>query len=249
MMTFVHFTMFPVFSFSADQPGIISVPTASDRQITYTKGPATYDLSGALSGLLPCTYTLGADVYLSGDFMLAQIPRVILYRSGAPIVSQNTLSGITDATTDDDRLEIMNSFLRSEYPDTNILVWLDPVKNDLYVSVVVTNPSGGSGISGKILQTSAPVENVPIKKVFRLAVVFTNAFVEIYINGRLERSMVLDSPPVTIASKSFIYPTVKSIQQNVMIGNLSMWPRVLTARDIGSKEGAPVKDTKFFFGT
>jgi hypothetical protein len=249
MLTFVHFTMFPIFSFSADQPGIISVPTASDKQITYTKGPATYDLSGAFTNVPPCTYTLGADVGLSGNFMLAQIPRVILYRAGAPVQTQNTLSGITDSTTDEERLQIMNNFLIREYPDTNILIWLDPIKNDLYVSVVVTNPSGGSGISGRMLQTSSPVENVPIKKVFRLAVVFTNAFVEIYINGRLEKSMVLDSPPVTIASTSAIYPTVKSIQQNVMIANLSLWPRVLTARDINSKEAAPIKDNKTFFGT
>ena len=249
MLTLVHFTTYPIFSFSSDEPGIISVPTASDRQTTYTAGPAAYDLSANLINLLPCTYTLGTDVYLSGDFMLAQIPRVILYRAPASVNSNATLAGITDSTTDAERLGVMNNFLLREYSNTNIIVWLDPVKNDLYVSVFIRNPSGGSGLSGRTIQTSSPVENVPIKKVFRLAVIFTNAFVEIYINGRLEQSMVLDNAPVTISSTSHFYPTVKSIQQNVMIGNLSMWPRVLTARDINSKEAAPIKDKKFFSKT
>jgi hypothetical protein len=34
-----------------------------------------------------------------------------------------------------------------------------------------------------------------------------------------------------------------------MLGNLSMWPRVLTAREINVNEAAPKKDELFFFKT
>jgi hypothetical protein len=245
VLIFVHFTMYPMFSFSPNEPGILSIPTISDKQMTYTKSPATYDLSANFVKLPPCTYTLASDIYLSGTFMLAQVPRVILYRSANPVNVNETLSGITDSTTDDERLGITNRYLKQYYPDTNIIVWLDPVKNDLYVSVATINPSGGSG--SKIIETTNPIENVPIKRVFRLVIVFTPNFLEVYVNGRLEESMAIKNPLVSISSTSYIYPTINPIQQNVMIGNMSMWPRVLTAREIGASEAKPSKDGAFFF--
>jgi hypothetical protein len=246
MLLFVNFTMFPVFSFSPNDAGFIPIPTASDQQLAFVKGPAAYNDPAVFTKLPACTYTLGADVYLSGNFMLAQMPRVILYRAAQPFTTQATLSGITDATKESDRLSIMNTFLNTNYPHTNIIVWLDPIKNDLYVSIFTINPSGGS-LSPRLIQTTHPVENVPIKKVFRLAVVFTTNFVEIYVNGRLEQSMAIRNPLTTISDTSSIYSSVSSIAQNVMIGNLSMWPRVLTAREINASESVPKKDTNFFF--
>lgn len=247
MLMFVNATMYPIFSFSPNEAGLLSIPTTSDQQVTYKGAPATYDLSANFVNLPPCTYTLGSDVYLSGNFMLAQIPRVILYRSANSVNVNAVLTGITDSTTDDERLGITHTYLKRNYPDTNIIVWLDPVKNDLYVSVITTNPSGGSG--SRHIQTTNPVQNVPIKRVFRLAVVFTPNFLEVYVNGRLEESMSINNPLVTISSRSYIYPSINPIQQNVMIGNMSMWPRVLTAREIASSEASPKKDGAFFFAT
>jgi hypothetical protein len=225
IMMFVHYTMFPVFSFSPNDSGFIPIPTVSDKQLAYTKGPAAFDLSANFVKLPACTYTLGADVFLSGDFMLSQIPRVILYRSSNPVITGGTVDTLLET-----------------YPETNLLVWLDPVKNDLYVSAI-TNGTG----STTVIQTSEPVENVPVRKVFRLAVVFTPNFIEVYINGRMEKSMALQNTLVTISDSSYIYSSVKPIQQNVMLGNLSLWPRVLTAREINVHESAPYKAGAFFF--
>jgi hypothetical protein len=223
ILMFIHYTMYPIFSFSPNDSGFIPVPTVSDKQLAFTKGPASFDLSANLVKLPACTYTLGADVFLSGDFMLSQIPRVILYRASDPIIAGGTVDTLVQT-----------------YPGTNIIVWLDPVKNDLYVSAI----TGGSTPS---IQTSDPVENVPVRKVFRLAVVFTPNFIEIYINGKMEKSMVLDNTLITISDSTYFYSSVKPIQQNVMIGNLSMWPRVLTSREINAYENAPYKNGAFFF--
>ena len=227
IMIFIHYTMFPVFSFSPNDNGYIPIPTVSDKQLVFNKGPATYDISANIVKLPACTYTLGADVYLSGDFMLSKIPRVILYRASEPVITGGNVDTLLDT-----------------YPETNIIVWLDPVKNDLYVSAV-TNGTG----STTIIQTSEPIENVPVRKVFRLAVVFTPNFMEVYINGRMEKSMAIKNSLVTISDSAYIYSSVKPIQQNVMVGNLTLWPRVLTAREINVNENAPYKDGAFFFGT
>ena len=159
--------------------------------------------------------------------MLAQIPRVGLYRGSDAVINGGTVNN-----------------LQSTYSQSNIIVWLDPVKNDLYVSVFAQKD--GTTV---VLETSDPVENVPIKSVFRLAVVFSPNFLEIYINGKLERSMVIDGSIVSVNETNNFYSSVKAIQSNVMLGNLTMWPRILTSREINVYESAPKADEKFFFKT
>jgi hypothetical protein len=233
IITFIHFTMFPMYSFTSGDAGFIPVPTSSDRQIAYKTVPAVYDLSANLPGLPACTYTLGADIYLSGNFMVSKTPRVILYRSnGNPVID----GGMCDDTT----YSPCDSALLESYPDSNIIVWLDPVKNDLYVSAI-------TGGENTMLETTSTIENVPIKKVFRLSIVFTSQFLEVYINGKLEQSMPIRQPLISLAPSSVFFPTIKPILQNVMIGNLTMWPRVLTAREIRANEGGPMKTGTFFF--
>jgi len=227
VLMFIHYTVYPIFSFSPNDGGLISVPTASDREITYKNGPAAYNVAASFTKLPACSYTLGADVYLSGNFMLAQIPRVILYRNSEPIIAGGTVNS-----------------LQSTYPNTNLIVWLDPVKNDLYVSVLAQADG-----TNTVIETSAPIENVPIRKVFRLAVAFAPNFVELYINGKLERSMVINGTVLSINENNKMYSSIQPIQNNVMLGNLTMWPRVLTSREIHVNESAPIKDSLFFFKT
>ena len=225
ILVFINYTIYPIFSFSPNDNGLISIPTASDRKLSFTKTPAASDLSANFIGLPTSSYTLGADIYLSGTFMLAEIPRVILYRASKAVADAGTVDS-----------------LLSTYPETNFILWLDPVKNDLYVSVITMGDGGG-----KSIETSEPIENVPIRKVFRVAVVFTPNFVELYINGKLERSMIIQGGLLAVNETTNIYSSIKPIQQNVMLANLSLWPRVLTAREINVNESAPMKGTQFFF--
>jgi hypothetical protein len=223
-LMFVHFTMYPIFSFSPDDSGFIPIPTASDRQVFFTNIPAAYDVSANFVGLPACSYTLCSDVYLSGAFMTSETPKVILYRSETPVEEGGTKDTLVDT-----------------YPDTNLIVWFDPIANDLYVSVV----TGEDG--NRKIETSDPIENVPIRKVFRLALVITPDFIEVYINGKLEKSMAIIGQLVTIPQESYVYSTIRPVVSNVLTGNISMWPRILTAREIKSKEGTPSKNESFFF--
>jgi hypothetical protein len=225
LLVTINYTIYPIFSFSPNDNGLIPIPTASDREMAYTRVPASSDLSANFINVPATSYTMGADVYLSGSFMLAQIPRVILYRAMEPVTSGGT-----------------EDSLLSTYPETNFILWLHPVKNDLYVSVVTQGNGGRTAI-----ETSEPIENVPVRKVFRVAIVFTPNFIEVYMNGKLVRSMVIEGGLLAVNETSNIYSSVKPIQQNVMLGNLSLWPRVLTAREISVNESAPKKDELFFF--
>jgi hypothetical protein len=95
------------------------------------------------------------------------------------------------------------------------------------------------------MQTTQPIENIPIKKTFRLTVVFTEQFVELYINGNLEKSMALARPPITAAATAHFYPVISTIAASVLISNLAFWPRVLTSREVRAY-GLPISTDSVF---
>lgn len=218
----INFTMFPVFSFSPNDSGFIPIPTVSDQQLAFTKGPAASDLSANFVSVPACSYTLGMDVFLSGNFQASNVPRVLLYRSINTKVSPPS----TDTSGN----------IISRFPDSNLIIWIDPMKNDLFASIRT-----GTGT----MQTTPAIENVPIKKTFRLTVVFTQKFIELYINGNLEKSMAFNNPPITAADRAHFFPVISTIGPNVLIANLAFWPRVLTSREARAY-GLPISNDAFF---
>jgi hypothetical protein len=227
VLVFIHYTLFPVFALSPNDNGFISIPTASDRQLAYPNAPAAADLSGNFKDLPACTYTLGMDVFLSGNFQASQIPRVILYRSPERV-------DLTSPVKD------IDGHLLDSFPDTNILVWLDSMKNDLFVSVMTTDSSDRT-----VLETISAIENVPVKHVFRVTIVFTRTFLEVYINGKLEKSMAFKGTLIDIADNASIFPVVSTIGPSVLISNVALWPRVLTAREVRAY-GEPITNDAFY---
>lgn len=261
ILVFIHYTMTPIFSFSPAEPGIISVPTSSDRQIAFTTSPAASDLSANFIGIPACSYTVSADVYLSGDFMTSTYPRMILYRAvkngGVTMNSQRGNADLGARSVD---------AYSNQFPDSNLMVWLDPIKNDLFVSVVTNGQTGvggpiattagsgsGSGsaappatIAPNRIETTKAIENVPMKKVFRLTIVFTQQFLEVYINGNLEQSLAFIGAPLTAATNANFYGPVSAVGPNIRLANLTFWPRTLTAREVRTY-GAPIANETFFF--
>ena len=112
--------------------------------------------------------------------------------------------------------------------------------NDLYVGAVTGTT--------KRLEKTNPIQNIPIKKVFRLTVVFTPKFLEVYINGNLEQSLVLQNTPIQIPSNAYFFPTISTINNNVMVANIAFWPRAITPNEIRT-DGAPIAKETFFFKT
>lgn len=227
ILVFIQYTLYPVFSLSPNDNGLIPIPTSSDRQLAYPNAPAAADVSGNFMDVPPCTYTLGMDVFLSGNFQASTIPRVMLYRAPERVSMGYAVNDI-------------NGSLLSSFPDTNILVWLDPIKNDLFVSVVTTDSENRTK-----LETTSAIENVPVKHVFRVMIVFTSTFLEIYINGKLEKTMSFKGTLITIADTAAFYPVISNIGSSVLLSNLAFWPRVLTAREARAY-GSPLTNDAFY---
>ena len=227
VLVFIHYTMYPIFSFSADEEGIISIPTASEQQNAFHGVVATSDMSANIVAISDTNYTVSFDVYLSGDFFVTKAPRTLLYRAATRVVV-----GSDDTVTN----------ILTKYSDSNILLWVDPEKNDLFVSAMTSSNGGPKGI--ETLPT--PVKNIPIRKVFRLTVVYTDRFMEVYINGRLETSMPLRGKPVSQAASHAFFPPPSHVSGSVKVANMSFWPRPLRAREVKSLAGTPMADAPLF---
>ena len=228
----VNYTVYPILSFSANEPGLITIPVTLNKSIAYNKITPSYDLSASfvpVVGVQSDTYSLGMDVWLTGDFMLSNMPRVILYRASADNIPKTQ----ADAGT------AYPNTSTGAYSGTNIIVWLDPYKNDLFVSAVTA--------TNTLITVSA--ENVPVRSVFRVGIVFSTKFLELYINGKLSMSI-----PITVTIKCInettkkvpFYPTVQPIMNNVVIRNLTYWPRILTASEMRANEGVPFSSSQNF---
>jgi hypothetical protein len=98
--------------------------------------------------------------------------------------------------------------------------------------------------SEKQLSARRPIENVPLRKVFRVTIVFTPGFVETYINGKLRLTVPFSNPPIQVTEGDF-YPVISPAMTNAMIANLAYWPRPLTPKEVDSN-GAPMAAETFF---
>lgn len=239
ILVFIHYTMFPIFALSVNDPGVILIPTSTDRELAYKKdGIASptkrrgTDIGtvGNTTTLPACSnYTIGVDIFINGGLNPITYPNVVLYRD-VYSPAQSTIAGRTAAT---------KSNLHEKYPNTNILVWLEKDTNNLNVTLVTADVAQSTR-----LQHLPPIENVPLNKKFRLAIVLADSFIEVYVNGGLERSMQisgnLKSIGTSTAPTDFYPPITPEEIGGVKISNMSMWPRVITSKEIRTYEAVPM---------
>jgi hypothetical protein len=226
----INFTVKPIFSIFQKAAPILTV--LPDRQVAFTKFPPFPDLSGSFSTLPSDGYTLSADIYLPGTFEIGKIPRVLLYRSNKPVhLGVEDLSG----------MEIEPFPFLKLFPETNILIWADPVTNDIYVSAITQ--SMPNGIPTEV--SSEPLENVPIQRPFRITIVFTKQFMEIYKDGTLSQTVPLNDHPVVVPPSSYFFPQVLPLSSSIYLANVSIYPSILTSRQI-LQEAKMISSANFF---
>jgi hypothetical protein len=227
ILTVIHFTVYPVFSFTPGDGGFIPVPIFSDAIETAKSKPNPPETALPIQGIPTCGYSIAFDLTIPGDFTNLQTPRVLLYRAGSPIGSGGVApaNSVSATASKEVALKSYENYLKSSYTATNIAVWLDPALNDLYVSAM---------IQGDKVVTSDPVPNLPNNKTVRVAIVFTELFAEIYVDGRLRQtktfkhSGVLKDPGAN--ASFFTTPTITgSAVASPELKRISFWSRPITA--------------------
>ena len=222
----VHYTITPIFKFDSTANGTLDLSQGtSDGQLTWTSGPAASDSQPVppFNNLLNSDYTLSFDLFISPDFSAISSPRVVLYRS----TSVKKLSATMDIS------KILTTFT-----DSNLIVYVDSMKNDLYILTQTTTPNG------HVTPEPLPViRNVPIGSPFRVGIIFTSNYVELYINGKLEATRILKG--TLIGSIGSFYSPPSMMRSSVRVANLQYWPRILTPSDLRGA-GPVLPDATFF---
>lgn len=213
LLTFVHFTITPIFKLSAYDKGVIGVSTKQDKVSEWMNVPPAATEKTSIENPKSCDYTISFDVFIKSEYKAITAPRVLFYRSSA-IVDMSATAKTTD--------------LGSLFPTTNILAYIDPTKNDLII-YAVTSKNGGVYVKEAI----PPISNVPVGKPFRLSIAFMPNFVEVYIDGKLSATKLLSGTPVTTETQFWPPPT--SVADAVSIGKFYYWPRALMASELQSQ--------------
>jgi hypothetical protein len=239
ILVFVHYAIYPIFN-TAGEGGT----TAGDGDATYN--PYVYPTSKAPSdtAILPrstdtnalssTNYTIAFDTYITGAFINDKVPQILLYRKAVNAAAPSTYDltaghpFATETTT----------------PNSNIFVWLDPVKNDLYAGVVMLQ----SDNTTKYMKMTAPIENLPVRQPFRVSLMLTEKLLELYVNGKFQRSIVLPNTPINCEDPFFATPNViaGTTQDNsAYISNIKYWNTPLSARAIMT-DGQPLSSANMY---
>lgn len=210
----VHYTITPVFKFdSSGTSAPIDVSAGiTDGQLSWSSGPAPPDSppSPGFKNLLNADYTLSFDMFVSSDFSTVSSPHVVLYRSTAAKELAANMNISTILTT---------------FTDSNLIVYIDSMKNDLNIITQTTTTNGD--VTPEPLPT---IVNVPVGSPFRVGIIFTSNYVEVYINGKLEATRILKG--TLIGSPGTFYSPPSRVSSSVQIANIQYWARILTPSDL-----------------
>jgi hypothetical protein len=214
ILVFIHFTITPVFKLGPNDPGFVTLDTASAPKTAWMEKPADSSTVASVNGQT-CDFTVTLNVLVSSKYSSVSAPRVLLYRDETPVALPGT-------TTEKD--------LYSLFKNTNLLVYVDSMKNDLHVSAMTSKGE----------ESITPITNIPIQTPFNLSIVYMPTFIEVYIDGKLQATRILSGSPMA-CNRNFFGPPA-TVSNVVKVGQLSYVPFAVNASKIRSSGSIPSSD-------
>lgn len=222
ILLIIHYSITPVFSFTAGDGGVFPLANTSDGQLVWTKAPPLADVSANVMRMLPHGFTVQQDIYMDNEASLSNRKRVFFYRAMNPVV--------VDSSKAED--------LFVDYPESNLFMYLSPNTNDLVVSAVTMKRNGDY-----VFESTPTMLNVPIKEVIRITVVFMPQVMEVYLNGKLHGTRTFRFTPRS--SNAYFFSSPNAYRGSVRVMNLKYWDRPLTSVEI-AKSGPPLTEKKLY---
>ena len=218
----IHYTITPVFSFTGGDGGILPLANTTDGQLVWTTQPPLADVSANVLRILPTGITIQQDIYLDNETALSNRRRLFFYRSNNAIVANPS--------------EPEN--LLTQYPDSNLFMYLSPNTNDLIVTAVTKKPN-----NDLVLESAPTLLNVPIKQVIRVTVILMPQMMEVYLNGKLHGTKTFRFTPIT--TNTYFYSTPDAFRNTVRVMNLKYWDRPIQAAEVRNST-PPLTDKALF---
>lgn len=223
ILLLIHYFAYPIFAFGPDDEGIVTIPSASGKQVAYPAALAVYNKSANFTGLFPYNTAFSMDVKLNGDFTTT-LPRIIWYRSTNPIAMEAT---DTEAA------------LQTRFRASNVTLFFDPVVNDLKAQVITND-----GTTTQV-KTETCIENVPLNKPFRITMVLQKRVVELYMDGALHRTIQTGADLIQTPVDANVYGPPNRVAAFVQVSNIVYWPYVISPKMIRLYAEEPINTTIF----
>lgn len=218
----IHYSITPIFSFTAGDGGAFPLANTTDGELVWTKQPPLADVSANVVRILPHSFSIQQDIYMDNELSLSNRKRVFFYRSSGPVV--------VDVSQPEDLLQ--------QYPESNLFMYLSPNTNDLIVTAVTKKPNGDL-----VFESAPTLLNVPVKEVIRLTVVFLPQVLEVYLNGKLHGTRTFRYTPLT--TNTYFFSTPDAFRGSVRVMNFKYWDRPLSAVEV-AKSSPPLTDKALF---
>ena len=247
ILVIYNYTVKPILPFlPTSQTQYQSLPTY-EVQTIYGNTPAPSDTVLDFSSITNFNvneYTLSFDIFLSNMYKSTVVPRVLLYFALNPVnITSNSFKEFKEDSVEVPR--ILNSTqtdILTEFDKTNLIVYMDPVKNDLKVGIMTTDTSQ------MYLELLPTINNVPINQTFQITIIRTNKFIEVYKNKLLVTTYKLKHNPYIISSTAKLYSPIKFIGDTIKIANIQYFNTILTSSQVRSVTNT-LKDNNFFSAT
>ena len=247
ILVIYNYTVKPILPFlPSSQIQYEALPTYQ-TQTLYGSARAPNDTAldfTSITNFNPNEYTLSFDVFINGTYKSTDVPRVLLYFSTAPVpITSNSFKEFKLDSVDIPR--ILNSSqtdILTVFNNTNFIVYMDPVKNDLKVGIITTD---STNVYLELLPT---INNVPINQTFQITMIRTNKFVEVYKNKLLVTTYKMKYNAYVISTSAKLYSPIGFIGDTIKIANIQYFNNVLTSSQVRSQTNA-LKDKNFFSAT
>lgn len=207
-LTFIHYTVTPVFSFSPGDGGILPITPTGPKQYAFTEKPAANNMAPDFKDMYSSNIAFAFDLYVATEFSRA-VPRVLWYRANA----YKTL---------DQSDTIAN--LQSKFSESNLVLYMDPVVNDLKAMILYLDSN-----QTVVAKHETCVENVPLRTPVRIGVVVFQKFVEIYMNGKLVRTISGNGNLLmNESSGANMFGPPALVADSVKLARLTYWPYLIS---------------------
>jgi hypothetical protein len=218
LLTLVHFTVTPIFKTRPGGQGYIPMPGTDDSAFYWKNENELVILKDIETPLGTNTenYSILIDIQVDNPTANTGSPR-ILFARGVHINPPNNKSS-------------QKSDILSIAPDFNLILYLDPLTNDLNISIQTLTVAGS-----KTLETIV-IPNIPVGKALRLGVMLGSKVLEIYLNGYLAKSKAFTNRVRAVTGE--IQPPVDTVlSATARVRNLRIWNRPLSPSEFRSYGG------------
>lgn len=219
ILVIVNYTLYPIFKTRPGDEGIVSLP-GSDDSTLYWKDNVK---------ILPSTETslmnqyenwsMLLDIQLDNPTANTNTPRILFQRA-------DLMTPFIGIWTDQDTILKLNS-------NFNLMIYLDRIKNDLFVSTLTVNPNNAAD---SYIET-VDIANIPVRKSIRLGVMLGSRVMEVYINGYLVKSKTYTNPLRSVVGQ-FQPPSDAILSSTARVRNFRLWKRPLNPSEFRSYGGA-----------